>query len=462
MANEGRAALGCDRLSVLVRRGGKCRALATSGVDQLDCRSQLVRLLEQLATRCATAEESLWYCDGAADVPDQIERPLQAFLDESHARVVLVVPLREPQLNSNDRPARIIGVLVAERFDASGGDGELRERMAAVADPCGTALNNALVHAHLPLSSLGRLLARLRPLAERRQLPKWMAAIGVVAAVIASLALIPADFDIEARGELQPVRRRDVFASSDGVVSDLLASHARPVKAGEPLVKLRKPELDLELGRVAGEIQTAGKKLAAVQAERLENAPDRTDDKRNIHQLAADEEELKELLKGLETEREILMREQADLVVRSPIDGQPLTWNLEQLLQARPVERGQSLLTVADLNGPWVAELRLPDHRTGHVLAARDELHPDLDVSFALASDPGIEYPGRVSEVAPTTDLDPADSPTVLVTVAFDRREVPGLRPGATVLARIHCGRRAIGYVWLHELFEFIQSHWWW
>jgi hypothetical protein len=31
-------------------------------------------------------------------------------------------------------------------------------------------------------------------------------------------------------------------------------------------------------------------------------------------------------------------------------------------------------------------------------------------------------------------------------------------RPGATVVARIHCGRRALGYVWLHEVWEFIQS----
>ena len=31
--------------------------------------------------------------------------------------------------------------------------------------------------------------------------------------------------------------------------------------------------------------------------------------------------------------------------------GQALTWNLEELLAARPVERGQSLLTVADLYG---------------------------------------------------------------------------------------------------------------
>jgi hypothetical protein len=32
------------------------------------------------------------------------------------------------------------------------------------------------------------------------------------------------------------------------------------------------------------------------------------------------------------------------------------------------------------------------------------------------------------------------------------------LKVGADVKAKIHCGRAPIGYVWFHELWEFIQS----
>jgi hypothetical protein len=32
------------------------------------------------------------------------------------------------------------------------------------------------------------------------------------------------------------------------------------------------------------------------------------------------------------------------------------------------------------------------------------------------------------------------------------------LKVGADVKAKIHCGRAAIGYVWFHDLWEFIQS----
>jgi hypothetical protein len=126
------------------------------------------------------------------------------------------------------------------------------------------------------------------------------------------------------------------------------------------------------------------------------------------------------------------------------------------------VQRGQTLLTVADLDGPWVAELHLADNRAGHVLAAQQDLRRDLQVSFALSAEPGTVYEGRVADAALSTELDEETGPTILVTVDFDRTVVAGLRPGATVIARIHCGRRAIGYVWLHDLFEFVQSHWWW
>ena len=43
-------------------------------------------------------------------------------------------------------------------------------------------------------------------------------------------------------------------------------------------------------------------------------------------------------------------------------------------------------------------------------------------------------------------------------TVAVDREQMPTLRPGATATARIHCGRRPVGYVWFRGLLEWFQS----
>jgi multidrug efflux pump subunit AcrA (membrane-fusion protein) len=462
VVNDARRIIGCDRVSVLIVKGTQCRAVAISGVDALDRRAKVVQKLERLAARAIASGDVVWYFDGMDDVPVEISQPLEAYLDESHVRVLAIVPLVEPGIESDRRPPRVLGALVAEQFQAAPSTCDLRELVTAVASHASVALGNAILHSRMPLAGLGRLLSRMRPTAESRFLPKTALALATAAAIAAALVFVKADFNIQSPGELQPERRRDVFATNDGQVSELLADHGTRVRFDQPLAVIRNPQLDLELGRVAGEIQTAQKKLAAVQAERLENAPQVAAARRSPHQLTADEEELKELLKGLYLQRDIIEQQIRDLVVRSPIDGQALTWNLKRHLESRPVERGQTLMTVGDLEGPWVLELHVPDNRAGHVLQARDEIEPGLEVSFALLSDPGTTYRGRIVDVAMSTELDEATSPTVLVTVGFDRNEVTGLRPGATVTAQIHCGRRALGYVWTIDLIEFVKSHWWW
>jgi hypothetical protein len=403
----------------------------------------------------------VWYHDGAPQIPDEIAQPLDAYLDESHARILAIVPLSEPQSDAPDRVGRVIGVLVAEAFGGSTSSDELKQRMTAVAGHAAVALNNSISYSRLPLARLGRKLAKMRWFAEARQLPKTAAVLVGIAAAAAALAIVPADFDVQARGEFQPNLRRDVFASDDGVVSELLVGQAAAVHVGDPLVVLRKPQLDLEFRRLMGEMQTAEKKLASVQAERLENAPAKTDSGRNAHELAAEEEVLKAQLGGMREQQRILEQQKRDLVIRSPIDGQVLSWDVKQLLEARPVERGQALLAVGDLGGPWVLELDVPDDRAGYVLTARDALKRDLDVSFVLPSEPGRVHRGRVVEIALTTELDEKSEPMVLATVEFDKRDVGALRPGATANAKIHCGRRSIGYVWLHDLFNYVQSLWW-
>ena len=115
-------------------------------------------------------------------------------------------------------------------------------------------------------------------------------------------------------------------------------------------------------------------------------------------------------------------------------------------------------MTVADLDGPWELELRISDDQAGHVLAAQQEFGPPLPVSFILATDPGVPYTGQLRELGTATEVDDAGRPTLFALVDLQAASVPQPRPGATVIAKIHCGRRALGYVWLRQIFEAIQS----
>ncbi|RPI77013.1 MAG: HlyD family secretion protein, partial [Planctomycetaceae bacterium] len=191
-----------------------------------------------------------------------------------------------------------------------------------------------------------------------------------------------------------------------------------------------------------------------------QSAPRNAGEREKFNQIAAEEEELRETEASLLRQQSILERQEADLIVRSPLDGQVVTWDVQELLAARPVQRGQQLLTVADLRGPWILEIDVPDERIGPVLAAR-RTGPGapLPVSFMLATEPGTTYLGRVSQIAVSAEPDPRTGQRVRVTVDVPAESAVLRRPGAVVVPRIHCGRFPLGYVWFHTAWESIQKH---
>jgi multidrug efflux pump subunit AcrA (membrane-fusion protein) len=176
-----------------------------------------------------------------------------------------------------------------------------------------------------------------------------------------------------------------------------------------------------------------------------------------MNQLAAEQEELRQLLSSQQEQLATLRSQREQLTVRSPIDGQVLTWDLEKSLSDRPVQRGQLLLSVANLNGPWVAELDVPDDEIGHIL--KSDASPDAKpVSFQLATNRGIDFQGVIRRIASRTETSADDRPIVRVTVDVDEKEIGELRPGATIFAKIDCGKRKVAYVWFHDVVEAVKS----
>jgi len=393
VVNEGRRLIGCDRVTVLVKQGRRCQVRAVSGVDVLDRRARAVKRLERLVGPVVEAAEPFWYRDGDPLSRPDLERQLADYLDESHARVLAVVPLVAADDDSPDRSQASLGALVVEDFTAETGSA-MEPRVAAVAHHGAAAIRNARTYARVPLLWLWQALDRVGWLVRPRQLPLTLIAAFAAVAVGLTLALVQADFQIEAPGELQPLRRRDVFATTDGVVTELLARHGQMVAAGDKLAVLDQSRLDLEDRRLGGEIETARKRLAAVQASRLGDEPADREALRAYAQLTAEEEELKLRLANLDQQYRIVNRQRDELTVTSPIAGQVITWNLDQLLRSRPVQRGQVLMTVADLAGPWLLELHVADARIGHVLAAAADRQEPLRVHYLLAARPELTYHG--------------------------------------------------------------------
>ena len=186
--------------------------------------------------------------------------------------------------------------------------------------------------------------------------------------------------------------------------------------------------------------------------------PDSNETSGDEHAAAAEEEDIKALLDSLQKQLAIQDQRRQLLQVTSPVDGDIVTYDLEDRLQDRPVQRGQLLLEVADLDGPWCLELNLPDRRVAHVLRAEEQATRPLPVTFIVASQPGNTYRGDVTEIARAMRVDPDIGQNLLVTVAVPADQVAFRQPGTAVQAKIQCGQRSSGYVWLHGVWEFIQS----
>lgn len=471
LANEGRRLIGCDRLSVLVAHGRRSRLFAVSGISRIEKRSGAVRRIESLAELVRKADEPAYYADGQADALPPIATALEQYAEESHARQLAAVPVRPlsreavaedtaPVSRQHAVPReRPQFVLLAEQFDATR-DTLHRDRLAEVAAACATALDHALQAERMPLGWLLRPLGNWKHRA-LTQVPRVVLALAAAAACVAALVFVQADFTVESAGTLQPTMQRAVFAPRSGLVDDVLVAHDTNVVAGQPLVRLRDPQLDLELKRVDGELETVARQIDAVRATRT-NRQIRDAKPADSYRLSAEERELAQRQTNLRLELDLLQRERDALVVASPIAGRVLNWELGDRLAARPVERGEVLLTVADLAADWQLVLEVPDDRIGFIVAAQQELAPNLPVRFRLSSDDRQQHRGHIAEIARVVDVSPqaaAATPTIAVKVALDelnldeaaRRE---LRPGVSARAQIECGRAAVGYVWLHDIWD--------
>jgi multidrug efflux pump subunit AcrA (membrane-fusion protein) len=456
IANEGRRVVGCDRVTVLARRGPVYETLAVSGAARWDRRSNSVARLEQLCAAVAAGGDALDSGRRPADLPPQVRAPLDAYLEAAQVREALVVPLvcPPPCAEGDSTP---VGALVVEQFSGVVTD-EHRQRTAAACAPCAQALEHALVVQRIPWAGLFRHW----DWRELRQRSRTSVAVAAGAAVLLLAAcLVPADFDIEARGVLQPRQRRDVFAPDDGVVDELFVDHGVQVMAGQPLVALRNPQLDLDLKRAWGELQAARKRLAAIETARVEAVVGATSNSNSVTaaRLSGEEAELHELVASLTRQHSLLESQEAELHVASPIAGQVLTWDLPQLLQNRPVHRGQALMTIADPSGRWDIELEVPDRDAGHVLEAQGTASgAPLSATYRLATDPAATYESSVDRVAQSIERTAAGEPALRVLAGVRPGELSNSRPGATVLARIHCGRRSLAYVWLHDVYYAITT----
>jgi len=448
IAEQVRRVVHADRVSVLVRRGSRCRLAAISSAAAADRRSRQVRLLERIGTEALRGGGDFEVRVGAGGAL-RVSETAEAYLDESQLRAVRCDVLN---VAGHERPDSFLpappdtpGAIVVDSFTGEGVE-SWGDRLTVLAPHCALAL-----HRSLEIESRGwRML--LAPFRSLSRTALWLLLLAAIAGGAAALVLVPAELRIEAPGRLMPIERRGVYAPADAIVSELLIRDGAAVAAGQPLLRLVAPDLELEWSRLQGELQTAAARLDAVQARRKLKLQDRTID---TSLLSIEEEELKATADGLRRQLDVVRQQRDRLTVASPLAGRAARWDLEQVLQSLPVRHGQLLLDVYNPDGPWRLELDVSDDVSGYVRQAAAHGPPAVD--YVLQTDPATIHSGVLESLNAATDLNARKELTVRGIVPVPEGQIAHPRRGATVTARIHCGRRALGFVWFRELIEFVQ-----
>jgi hypothetical protein len=130
-----------------------------------------------------------------------------------------------------------------------------------------------------------------------------------------------------------------------------------------------------------------------------------------------------------------------------------------------PVNRQQILMEVVDPKSDWEVEVFMPESRMGHVQKEVDEAAKtgsQPEVTFYLALNPKQKFTGRLKSMDLSADARGETGNTVRMLVSFDqqalRDAIDNPKVNATAIAKVHCGKKPIGYVYLHDLIDFIRT----
>jgi len=424
-------ALGYDRCWVCRISAGDARVIASNTPGDVARRQRLVQKVESAARAAATTGGELSWSTG-----EHGRAELLSLAEEGMARRIAVLPLVPPESDS------ALGVVVLEQFSAQADPNELARRQS-LTPHAAIALKRAMA------MDRGNWLRRLTG----NGVSGWwkLGTAAVITMVAAAFLALPVPFEVEAEGRLLPLTVRSIFAPADGVVMTLHVRHGQTVSPDALLLELRSPDLELEGERVAGQISEVTAQLASIQVLRAQG---RRASGESPGDLSAQEEQLRAALAGAIEQRSLINEQKGRLSLKSPLTGVVDRWDLDEALASRPVVRGQHLCDVLDVAGPWKLELQIPDKSAGFVFAAREKT-PELPVRYVLRTDPRAEFSTRLSALGDRTEVDDGGALVVRGTAVLPEDSTQAKRAGASVMARINCGRRSRAFVWFHELWDF-------
>jgi biotin carboxyl carrier protein len=320
-----------------------------------------------------------------------------------------------------------------------------RELVAWAGAQLAKALDAATHFQHIPLRPMMAAASRaIRAWTQDRR-KKVLGSIGIPAAVLAMVLLVPVHWKISTDSVVSPVRRAVVVAETSGKVESIAVKEGDAVKAGQLLAKL--DDTDYRNQLAVSQQQMLRAQVEAARAQALGNEAER-----KIAELTAQrEEEMIRRVKYLQSRTEL----------RSPIDGVILTRNLRNR-EGEAMEAGKPFCEIGG-RGDYELQMDIKQKDLGVVLGALRK-SGSIPVDFILIAQPAASHRTTLSGAVNVSQMPEARKyGTVFIATA---PIPPGsvsedlLKPGYTGKAKLRLGWRPLGWVLFRPFINYLRTTW--
>lgn len=264
---------------------------------------------------------------------------------------------------------------------------------------------------------------------------RWLGKV-VTATVLAAilLLLMPTTYWVQGDAFLQSMDKRVLVANQDGYLASVAARPGDLVTNGAVLAEMNDDDLRLERRKLGSQLQQFQQEYDNALA---------TYARAEATIAAAQVEQARIQLELIEQQ---LQRTQ----LTAPMDGIIVSGDISQSVGA-PVKQGDVLFEIA-APGQYRAVLHIDERDITHI-------EPQQTGQLVLTSAPERAFAVVVSRVTPLSEA--RDGRNYFRVEAQLLATDETLRPGMTGSGKIDVGRRALGWIWFHDMIDWFRLALW-
>lgn len=279
-----------------------------------------------------------------------------------------------------------------------------------------------------------RTVTRLQRLLGR---DSWHGKLAAVLCVVGLVALwVPAvTYRLSADANVQAMEKHLVVSPQDAYLGEVAVRPGHLVTKGELLARLNDEDLRLERRKLASQAQQYRQAYdsALANADRVEAA------------IANAQ------LEQASIQIQLLDQQLARTQLLAPVEGIIVSDDISQNRGA-PIKQGEVLFEIA-ASSTYLVHLFVDERDIAQV-------EPGQKGELKLSSLPGETFAMRVTLITPISEVREGRN-YFRVELALEEGAAATLRPGMTGTGKVTIGKRALGWIWFHDIWHWLRLSWW-